>query len=327
MRRSAADRRRQDEGATLELAPPDLSAWQSGNRGVPYVWTFEAAAAGPHVGLCALVHGNEFSGALALLRLVELGLRPARGRLTLIFANPEALAAFDPRDPWASRFLDEDLNRLWSAAELDAPRRTRELARARELRPIVDELDALLDLHSMHAPGPPLLLCAPVARARALAARMGFPGLVISCPGHESGARLIDYPRFVTGRDGPVALLLEAGRHWSRHSVEVAVAATLAFLDALGVLEPELAARIVPRRRAAQRFVDITHTVTVRHAPFVFHRELRSFAVVEEEGTVIASDGGEPVRTPYPRCALVLPGRRFAPGTTAVRLGRFAAAP
>ena len=46
-------------------------------------------------------------------RLLRAGLRPARGRLTFGFANFAAFDRFDARQPTASRFIDEDMNRLW----------------------------------------------------------------------------------------------------------------------------------------------------------------------------------------------------------------------
>ena len=58
-------------------------------------------------------------------------LRPKRGRLTFGFANLEAFARFDPAHPTASRFIDEDLNRLWDPVMLDGPRQSTELERAR----------------------------------------------------------------------------------------------------------------------------------------------------------------------------------------------------
>ena len=64
----------------------------------------------------ALTHGNEIAGAIVLDRLLRASFRPARGCLTLGFANLAAFARFDPAEPTASRFLDEDLNRLWDAA-------------------------------------------------------------------------------------------------------------------------------------------------------------------------------------------------------------------
>ena len=108
--------------------------------------------------------------------LLAQAFRPVRGTFTAVFANVEAYATFDRSEPFASRCVDEDFNRLWTAEVLDGPRQTVELARARELRPVYDGADFLLDLHSMTDPCPPLALCGPSrerARARARRRRSG----------------------------------------------------------------------------------------------------------------------------------------------------------
>jgi predicted deacylase len=137
----------------------DLSAWRDGNTGVDFATSFDSGHSGPHVMITALVHGNELCGAVALDRLLGAGLRPQRGRLTLAFADVEAHARFDPTLPAASRYVDEDLNRVWAAARLDGPDGSSELRRARALRPLIDRADRLLDLHSMTHDTAPLLLC------------------------------------------------------------------------------------------------------------------------------------------------------------------------
>ena len=90
-------------GPKIEVAFPDLSGCATGNTDMPYVWTFVGAAAGPHVLVQALTHGNEVCGAIALERLLRERVRPARGTLSLVFANFAAYQRFDPGDPFASR--------------------------------------------------------------------------------------------------------------------------------------------------------------------------------------------------------------------------------
>ena len=75
---------------SIEIALPSLEPYAAGNTGIPYAWTFTAGRAGPHVLLQALTHGNEACGAIALDRLFREGVAPARGTLTLAFANTEA---------------------------------------------------------------------------------------------------------------------------------------------------------------------------------------------------------------------------------------------
>src|SRR3546814_19645770 len=89
----------------------------------------------------ALVHGNELCGALVVDELLRSGLRPARGRLTLGFCNVAAFGTFDPAYPTLSRFVDEDLNRVWDRATLDGQRSSVELARARAIRPLIASVD------------------------------------------------------------------------------------------------------------------------------------------------------------------------------------------
>ena len=99
--------------------------------------------------IVALTHGNELCGAIALDRLLSQGVKPLRGRLILAFANVEAFRRFDVSEPFSSRCVDEDMNRIWDDAVLRGARDSVELRRARALAPFVDAADVLLDLHSM----------------------------------------------------------------------------------------------------------------------------------------------------------------------------------
>jgi len=308
----------------VEIAAPDLGVHRRGNSDIPGVTTFEGARPGPHVVIAALVHGNELCGAWALLRLLEREIRPWRGRLSLAFVNLAAFDAFDPGNPKASRYLDEDLNRVWSPATLDGPRRSRELERAREIRPLIERADFLLDIHSMQLPAPPLLLTGVTDKGRRLAAAMGFPGCIVADAGHRNGARIRDFGAFGDPDSPRTAVLVECGQHWARRSVAVAIATCRQFLAALEVVEPRLLERLgrAPARKS-QRVVEVTEAVTVAAGRFRFTREFRGLEVIREAGTVIAYDGTLPIRTPYDRCVLIMPSRRLAPGFTAVRLGRF----
>ena len=110
-----------DLNFTVELTAPDIAPYRAGNTGIDYVTTFEAKEAGPHVVVTALTHGNEICGAITLDRMFRADVRPRRGRLTLAFNNVAAYREFDPRYPIASRYVDEDFNRLWHPATLDGP--------------------------------------------------------------------------------------------------------------------------------------------------------------------------------------------------------------
>jgi len=230
----------------VQLTVPDLSPWRAGNTGVPGFTTRAGPAPGPHAALIALVHGNEFAGAIVLARLLEAGLRPRRGRLTVGFANLAAFDRFDPAQPTASRFLDEDLNRLWDGPVLDGPRHSIELERARAMRPLIDTVDVLLDLHSMLWTSEPLLLSGGTPKGRALAQAIGQPELVVADPGHVSGRRLIDYGRFAEWASPQAAVLVEAGQHWQEPTVAMAMAGVAGLLRHLGMAAADAPLHDVP---------------------------------------------------------------------------------
>lgn len=304
----------------VELAPPKLDPWRAGNGGVAGVMSVRADAPGPHVVLLALMHGNEIAGAIVLDRLLEGGIAPARGRITCVFANLDAFDRFDPAEPTASRFVDEDLNRVWDADTLDGPRVSAELIRARQLRRVIDDADIVLDLHSMLWDGAPLILSGETDRGLALARLIGTPSLVVADRGHANGRRLLDYARFRDPDGTATACLLEAGQHWSRDTVAVTERTVAALLDrhaiaAVGGAETGEAGRA--------RCALVTDLVTATTAHFAFTQAFRGGDRIAVAGTVIAHDGPTPVRTPYDGCMLVMPNLRPSRGHTAVRLARY----
>ena len=159
----------------IDIEFPDLERFRRGSTPVGHVHVFDSAQPGPTVMLNALTHGNEVCGAVALATLLDARIRPRRGRLIVSFANVQAYARFDANDPDRARFVDEDFNRVWSPAQLDGPRRSADLDRAREIRPFVDDADFLLDLHSMHEACAPVMVCGPLDKGAALARRLATP--------------------------------------------------------------------------------------------------------------------------------------------------------
>jgi predicted deacylase len=310
----------------VELTPPDIEPYRAGNTGIEYVTSFVASAPGPHVMVTALTHGNEICGAITLDRLLRAGVRPRQGTLTLAFDNVAAYREFDPRYPIASRYVDEDFNRLWHPATLDGSRQSVELERARALRPIVEEADFLLDLHSMQYATAPLMLAGLLPRSRELAQRVGIPELIMCDAGHAAGPRMRDYGGFGDPESEKTALLIECGQHWERRSAEVSTDVTLRFLVALGVVADEDVAGLGGPDFAAhprQRVIEVTQAITISGERFDFTHDFRGLEVLPEKGTLIGRDGGREVRTPYDNCILIMPSRRLIKGQTAVRLGRY----
>jgi predicted deacylase len=308
----------------IEVAFPDLERWSAGNTGIPYVWRYASERPGPNIVVQALTHGNEVCGAIALDWLLGEGFRPVRGTFTAIFANVSAYATFNQQEPFASRCVDEDFNRLWTADVLDGSRQTSELRRARELRPVIDAADYLLDLHSMTDACPPLALCGPHRKGLELALAVGTPATIVIDAGHVAGKRLRDYAFFDDPEDPRNALLIECGQHWEKAAPEVAKQCTLRFLRHFGTVQPTfLDVHFSRAPLPVQKAIEVTTAVTIDTDAFVFVGPVKGLAVVKKSGTLIARDGEREVVTPYDDCVLVMPTRRPKRGETAVRLGRY----
>jgi len=309
----------------IEISPPDISAYRESNTGVEYVHRLGSGKPGPSVMVQALTHGNEFSGAIALDFLFREDVRPLKGSLVLAFANVAAFARFDFDDPDRSRYIDEDYNRVWADAVLAGPRDSAELRRARDLRPFVDAADYLLDLHTMTEACRPIMVCGMLDKGAEFARRVGVPQDLLIDTGHPAGLRMRDRGGFGDPESPKNALLIEAGQHWEKSSVDVAIDTTLRFLKVTGAVEPAWAEkRLRLKPSGPQRVVRVTEPVTAKSAGFRFARPWKGLEVIEKAGTVVATDGDRVWRTPYDDCVLVMPSTAHVkPGNTMVRLGRY----
>ncbi len=313
------------EDYPIDLVPPDIEPYRRGNTGIDYITRFDAEAPGPHVMVTAVVHGNELCGAVALDCLFRSAIRPCRGRLSLGFMNVDAYRSFDPEHPNNSRFLDEDFNRLWMEAVLEDPDRdSSELRRARAVRPYLDTVDLLLDIHSMQHTTAPLMMAGPRKKGRVLAGAVGIPEIVVTDAGHAAGRRMRDYRDFAKPGSAKNALLVECGQHWEREAGPRAIQTALRFLLATGAVDRESVGPMLDDvAPPAQRFIEVTGPVTIETEDFRFVADYRGLEVIPKAGTVIGYDGDKPVATPYDDCVLIMPSRRLTKGNSAVRLGRF----
>jgi len=317
----------------FEIDAPAPGPWLAGNTGTPGVWRWQANQPGRHVMVCALVHGNELCGAWALRALLEAGVRPRRGTLSVVLANLDAFARFDARNPHASRSVHADLNRLWG----DMPWRATAAAQGSEQRrvlqllPHLQSVDCLLDLHSMHEPGPPLALTGPLPHHAERAAALGLSALRVADRGHSAGVRLRDHGRFGCADEHEAfALLLECGYHGARESIAVAQDALARFLVACGSVDAQDLPRGWRRENThpPSPLLVVTEAVTVAAgAAPSFVRPWKSGERIQKAGTVIGWNGAAPVATPYDGCVLVMPTLLHArAGATLVRFATDAVA-
>jgi predicted deacylase len=314
------------EPPPVALLPPDLRRWRDGGTGVDHVHLRDSGQPGPTVMLQALTHGNELCGALALDWLLRHDVRPLRGRLVMAFANVQAFQQFDAAQPFVSRYVDEDMNRIWDDSVLLGPRTSVELRRARELRPFIDGADLLLDLHSMQEPGAPALtICGMTDKSVPLARALGQPATLLVDTGHAAGLRLIDRGGFADPLSPRQAVLVECGAHWETTSADMALDVCLRFLRHAGLVEGSWATqhlRCAPPQR--QRLVRVGQGITARTAAFRFTQPVHHLLEIPRAGTLLAEDDGQQWRTPHDDCVLIMPMMRPGRGgQTMVRLGRY----
>ncbi len=308
----------------VELTPPDIAPYKTGNTGVDYITTFDSGQPGPHVMVNAVTHGNEICGAIAVDRLFKMGVRPTAGRLSLSFANVDAYDRWDATRPHANRFVDEDFNRVWTPATLDGVRRSVELARARAMRHIIDDVDFLLDIHSMHDPHGPVMICGALDKGIAFSKQVGIPEFIVSDRGHANGTRMRDYGGFGDPASGKNALLVECGQHWECAAEDVAWQTTWRFLRTTNCVDREQAdAQIDTVPVAPTRVVRITEALIAGSANYRFRDGAKGLDIIAKKGDVIAYDNGTPVVAPYDDCVLIMPTLvHVKPGLTVVRIGR-----
>jgi len=189
----------------------------------------------------------------------------------------------------------------------------------------VDSADFLLDLHTMTEPCRPIMVCGMLDKGAEFARRLGVPADLLIDTGHPAGLRMRDRGGFGDPASPKNALLIEAGQHWEKSSVDVAIDTTLRFLQATGVVDAQW---VKPRLRLTpppgQRVVRVTQPITASSANFRFVQRWTGLEILPKAGTLIATDGEKEWRTPYDECVLVMPSTAHVkPGNTMVRLGRY----
>ena len=314
----------------LEVLPRDLSAYKQGNTGVDYVHRFASGKPGPHVLINALTHGNEFCGMVAATHLLDAGVRPKTGMLTVSFSNVEAYESFDAAKPFDSRQLVHNFNRIWSADWLEGNEDSPELRRARLMRPVVAAADHILDLHSTSQDVAPFWVYPGFERNAQAALAIGRPAVHMVMPsGMNSGTPLIQHGQHGIesgpGNGKGAAMVVECGQHFKRASSELATAITMDFLAHFGLFDPvpnpmpEAAANAAPKVTPIR--LELLHTHVIKTCEFVHVRPLVGFEVFAK-GELIATDGAEEIRAPCDNCTVMMPARITIVGREGLYLTR-----
>ena len=222
-----------------------------------HLGTVDHGRPGPLLLAIGGLHGNEPSGVTAIERVLsriaasDLSLR---GRLVGLAGNLQALEH-------GERFIDRDLNRMWSSEELDLVHRTSSddddgpEARARRALLVIIEGELerhgpasepvkLLDLHSTSANGAPFSIIGDTLCNRRIARAMPCP-LILGLEELVDGA-LLGY----FSERGHVAVGFEGGQHRQPDTIDNSEAALWLALIAAGCLAEDDVAEIAREMRA-----------------------------------------------------------------------------
>ncbi len=307
----------------IELCRVDLAPYREGNTGIAHVHSFDSGVPGPHVMVNALTHGNELCGMFVVRRLLDAGIRPRAGRLTLAFANVAAYDRFAP-DALHWRFIDRDFNRLWNDALLAQDHASVEARRAHALAPLLRTVDRLLDLHSTWHAVLPFFVLSRLPRVRRWADHLAVPARQLLLPAfrHE-GFHMIDYGAFADPDADAIALIAECGQHFARASADTAWQVTVRFLQACGCIgdddaralgQEPVGIRAIERYEIVQPVMAATDDLrlTCPYAGFVAFRA----------GGVAAYDGETPVTAPFDGAVVLAPRPAPRAGQQAFAWGR-----
>ena len=300
---------------SLEVTPRDLSRYRAGNTGIDYVHRFDSGRPGPHVMVNALTHGNEFCGMVAVCHLLDSGVRPKIGTLTLSFSNVAAYETFDADKPFESRLITHNFNRIWSAAWLDGGEDSVELRRARTMRPAVAAADHILDIHSTSQDVVPFWVYPSFERNAAVARALPQPQVHLVMPaGLGSGTPLVQYDSHARADGSGAALVVECGQHFKQTTADLATQVAMDFLGHFGLVDRPAAPPSVPPSR-----FELLRTHVIQHESFAFVGPVIGFETFAT-GELIATDGPLEIRAPCDDCTIFMPAREAIVGREGVYL-------
>lgn len=286
--------------------PPPLAGWPprpdlSGHR----LGAYSSGREGPRFVLVGGLHGNEPAGVRAILEILhtlEERELPLRGEILGLAGNLAALRHGD-------RFIDRDLNRMWSREEIGSPlsaEECHEVGERADLLELIEEAigDAtepvvFVDLHSTSAAGAPFSIIGDTLQNRRIAFSYPVP-VILGMEENVEGA-LLGY----FGERGHIAVGFEGGKHDDPLTVRHHVAAIWLTLIAAGALRyrdlPE-AVEVYSQLAAAGR--GLPGVIETRYRHHVEERDrftmcggFGNFDQVES-GELLARDRDGPVHAP-----------------------------
>lgn len=224
---------------------------------------------GKTLAVFAGVHGNEKAGILAMKDILE-EIKVLRGKVFFVFASPKAIE----KDV---RYVEENLNRYFVKGVIPS---SYERQRAIELMKILDESDALLDLHASNvSETTPFIICEK--ESFDLARKMDFEIISSGWNDIEPGAA----DGYMSSR-GKIGLCLECGyAEDPKKNIDLAKKSILQFLQYFDAIKKD-----VKYDKRDQKLIHVTKAVLKESDLFEFKKGFYDFEELED-GSTIAKDG------------------------------------
>lgn len=278
----------------------------------------KGAKRGPCVAVMGAVHGNERIGGAVIARLLhEVKPEKLHGDLILILGNPAAYAA-------NQRFIDCDLNRLFSAGRLGALRKKPlsslncEEKRALEIAPYLQRAEYFLDIHSTIKPSAPFVYCDAKKAHLKLACLFGARYIVSAAPECKI-SDLISCADSYVNQNGGIGITYEAGWHKTSAVLEKVMGKIYLFLQAAGSFEQKNPFESSAAHTKHPAHVEIYDCVVPHTRHFHFKKDFANFDVVQE-GETIAEDQGKLFKARM-SSFIIFPKTDIVPGAPACCLG------
>ncbi len=254
---------------------------------------------GKKLAIFAGVHGNEKAGVFALERLIK-DLEVEAGEVYFVYANPRAIEQ-------DVRYTEKNLNRCF----LEKVGDSYEEKRAKELIPILDESDALLDLHaSNNKEATPFLVCGEDCSE--IVRIFDFEIVSFGWDNIEPGAT--DGYMYNQGKPG---ICLECGSvYQSKENSNLAYNSALKFLNYFGAIS-----RPVEYNQKPQKVVQVFQATRKKTEEFSFVKDFADFEKLIP-GQVFARDGQEEYVARENECT-IFPNSNKKIGDEVFVLGRF----
>lgn len=288
----------------------EIENWQY--QGIPGVLKIESGQPGPTLGIMAMTHGNEPAGLAAFYALLQddfLQTHLTCGSVYLILNNLAAARRYFTEAEDLSftahfRFVDQDMNRMPAIEAQELTQKTYEVQRVRQLLPIYQSLDYVLDLHSTSAPSEPMMIELHPSQST-----LHCPGVRILIRGileHLTGHALVSLCRKAQG------YVIECGSHEDPSALMIAQNAVWRMLEFIKLLPEQ------PHEADPLHIYEIQKAIIFPDQSYSLTRILHSFEFLEA-GTVLARGDGEDILVeqdawvimPPPRLKPVHPGSEF----------------